>query len=373
MRIAHVFTSQSWGGAEIYALKLAKWQMQAGADVGVWVSEGSPMLAEARRIGLRFWTEPIPSRNPSCGPALAAFMQEEGISTLHLHSARSLWAFARIKSHIQCKILLHVHLWVQHSKRDPWHRYLYSKLDHLLVAGPRAQAAADRLLPVKTAKIQILPYGINLSELDNVQSARSTLGFQESDLVFGVFSRLDRQKGIREFIEAANQALASFEKAKILIVGSPTANEPTAKSYAEELKKLAAAGPLKERIRFLPFQNDYLNLVKACDVVALPSYHESYSLSILDAMALSVPVIGTMSGGTPDLITSETGWLAEPQSTPALSAILTEILQNPGSISSKAKKSKEFVYSHHDHHKIVDESLRLAGLLAPKTLPMLVP
>jgi len=63
---------------------------------------------------------------------------------------------------------------------------------------------------------------------------------------------------------------------------------------------------------FLGKQNDVAGLLSIADIFLLPSEHESFGLSALEAMSCQVPVIATNSGGLPEVVENgHTGWLAE--------------------------------------------------------------
>jgi glycosyltransferase involved in cell wall biosynthesis len=89
----------------------------------------------------------------------------------------------------------------------------------------------------------------------------------------------------------------------------------------------AAAYGVQDRVRIEPVTSEvrpsYANaslLVCASDVESLPR-------SILEAMALGVPVLGTNIFGVPDLITDgHTGWLCEPRDVRALADALDRVL-----------------------------------------------
>jgi N-acetyl-alpha-D-glucosaminyl L-malate synthase BshA len=82
-------------------------------------------------------------------------------------------------------------------------------------------------------------------------------------------------------------------------------------------------------VEFLGKQNHVERLIRLADVLLMPSEMESFGLAALEAMACSVPAIGTRVGGVPELITdSADGYLTEVGDTATQAARVTELLTN---------------------------------------------
>lgn len=97
--------------------------------------------------------------------------------------------------------------------------------------------------------------------------------------------------------------------------------------YAQSLKKLVSSLGLDERVRFLGWRNDISSLIQASTITVLPSHDEGVARVLLEAMALSRPVISTPVGGTPDLIIHEdTGWLHPVDDHEAMSSCIVAAL-----------------------------------------------
>lgn len=355
--IAHVFASTSWGGAEIYSLELAEAQKKAGLNILFWATPGSRLWEEARARGLEVIDQPLPPRIDFFSlRKIKKILEIHSISHVHLHWSGGLWTFALIKKWFSFRLIYHVHLWMKHKKRDPLHWQLYKSIDHIVVAGQRAREAVLRCLPVKGNQIFVCPYARHFSHKQDPTITRSALQIPEEKLVFGIFARLDRQKGILEFLEAL-KTIQSHNNNKLffaLVVGDPTAGEQDAEKYQMELQGFARAY-LQGQIKFLPHQKDYLSFMNLCDVLVAPSYHESYSLVFLDAFYLGKPVISTNAGGTPDLVTQKRGWLVPPQNTEFLVQTLQVVVEQPEIIQQKGQAAQEYVVAEHSFEKVLEQ------------------
>ena len=70
-------------------------------------------------------------------------------------------------------------------------------------------------------------------------------------------------------------------------------------------------------------------LLNACDILTLPSSIEGLPYVILEAMACAMPVISTNVFGIPEMITSETGRLVDPNDPAQLISALSELIGDP--------------------------------------------
>jgi len=85
---------------------------------------------------------------------------------------------------------------------------------------------------------------------------------------------------------------------------------------------------------------DVAPLLKSGDIFVLSSYQEGLPLSLLEAMAASLPVVATAVGGMPEMLTPDIGWIVEPGDPDALAKIIFTVLNDPLTALKKAKKGQ---------------------------------
>ncbi len=121
----------------------------------------------------------------------------------------------------------------------------------------------------------------------------------------GVVARLEPEKGHPTLIDAWPTVLAAFPDATLLIIGEGSRLE----ALTEHVRDLG----LDRSVIFTGRRDDVPEVTKSLDVAVLPSYREAQGLTILEAMALSRPVIASNVGGIPEMIDDEkTGLLVPP-------------------------------------------------------------
>lgn len=86
---------------------------------------------------------------------------------------------------------------------------------------------------------------------------------------------------------------------------------------------------LYDDIRFLGKLEAVEEILAVSDLFILPSEHESFGLSALEAMACQVPVISSNAGGLPEVnIHGKTGFLADPGDVDAMASYAIDLLEN---------------------------------------------
>jgi glycosyltransferase involved in cell wall biosynthesis len=122
-----------------------------------------------------------------------------------------------------------------------------------------------------------------------------------SVLVLGTVSAA---KGTPTAVAMMAQLRSEFPAARLLIVGSGTS------ATMVELRTQIAELDLDATVRVEAFRDDPWVLRDSVDVLVVPSRHEAYGLVTVEALARGVPVVGTATGGTRELLAMGGGLLA---------------------------------------------------------------
>jgi L-malate glycosyltransferase len=191
----------------------------------------------------------------------------------------------------------------------------------IAVSGAVARALVERWHPVD--RLRVVPNGIDLSRIDaepaaaDLAEARAALGDVGARRVVAVIARRKDQ-------DVLLAALGSVESPVLLACVGIEADAT--------LLARAAALPQRHRAVFIPFVPRPLAFYRLAAAVALPSRIEGLSQTLLEAMALGLPVVASDAGGNPDLIRGgRTGLLVPPLDAAAWAGVLTRLLDDPGS------------------------------------------
>lgn len=174
---------------------------------------------------------------------------------------------------------------------------------------------------------------------------------------FLLIARLLGDKGIREYIKAANIIKQHYPNAVFQLVG-PEDPSPDGISL-KELTKLNK----NNSVNYVGATNDVRPFIKDCSIFVLPSYHEGLPRTVLEAMATGRPILTTdVPGCRETVINGENGWLVEKANVEQLVDRMTWFIENPLEWQRMAEASRNMVENKFDVHKVNTELMNIMGL-----------
>lgn len=187
------------------------------------------------------------------------------------------------------------------------------------------------------ARVEVVHPAIDLAAFDPAkidrQAARVRLGAAGTGRVLmGVVAQLSPWKGQDTAIEALRLLREQDIDAHLLLIGSAkfvaSSTRFDNEAYVARLHRLVTDGGLEDRVSWLGERDDVPELVRALDVLLLPSHEEPFGRALLEAMALEVPVIATSVGGPPELIRDGyEGYLVAPEEPEAWAQAVRRVIE----------------------------------------------
>jgi glycosyltransferase involved in cell wall biosynthesis len=158
--------------------------------------------------------------------------------------------------------------------------------------------------------------------------------------VFGVIGRLDPLKGQHLAIEALHHLHARNIQAHMLIAGESTRNEGN--DYEASLRLQIEQLNLQEFVHIRPYSAEVFNFYHAIDAFMLCSKGETFGTVTIEAMAMGLPIIGTNSSGTPELLNHGLcGLLVDPDDTIEWSLAMEKLTHKNDEVARMATRAKE--------------------------------
>jgi glycosyltransferase involved in cell wall biosynthesis len=191
-----------------------------------------------------------------------------------------------------------------------------------------------------TAPITLIHNGVDLERYDHQDpccTLREEYGLPGDAPIVGVVARLEPEKGHPTLLDAWPAVLRAVPKARLLVVGEG--------SRREALEEQAEALGIAHAVVFTGRRDDVPAVTAALDVAVLPSYREAQGLTILEAMALSRPVVASNVGGIPEMVEDGvTGLLVPPHDPEALAAAIVRLLTDHPLADMLARAGHDLVH-----------------------------
>lgn len=173
----------------------------------------------------------------------------------------------------------------------------------------------------------------------------------KSPITFTMATRLLYSKGVYEFIEAARKIRSKYKDKEILftMLGRPQEGNPD----SVPIKDLQKAHD--EGIIYWPGHVENVKewLEKASVFVFPTLYREGTPRCVLEALAMSLPVITTDMPGCREAVkTGKNGFLVKPGDAVSLADAMEQFILHPNLIKEMGEKSKEMAIEKYDIHKV---------------------
>jgi glycosyltransferase involved in cell wall biosynthesis len=195
----------------------------------------------------------------------------------------------------------------------------------------------------------------------NAEELRRQLGAPGDDLLVLSISRLAAEKGLEYLIEAATTLSLMRRRVQIVIAGDGPAQE--------RLERLAATLGVTDRVRFIGFREDVVELLSACDLVVLPSLREGLSISLLEAMAAGKPIVATNIGSQREVAShAEMALFVPPGDTTSLTEAIVRLAGDQGLMTRLGNNARTVYQNFYTEDRMLQSYRQLyLDLLAAKS------
>jgi glycosyltransferase involved in cell wall biosynthesis len=360
----HLCTSEAWGGLELYACTLMAALKSAGGRVLAVTAPGSKVDAYLSAEGIPVYH--LPGRiapSPRAVSLLGRLVKREHVDVIHVHFHRDVWnASLALRRDPLKKLFLSIYMGVS-SKKDILHRYIYRRVDAVFTSSRELNRRLVDLYPIPPERIHYLPYGRAIERYRRDESKRALIrrkyGVREGELLVGTMVHIDPGKGAMDFARSFSYITGDLQPSiKYLIVGEPTRKgrsrpdespfEEHCEAYQREIERYRDSENLGQNIILAGFQEDLIGYLSAMDIFVFPSRDELYSLVVLDAMCMGMPVVAARAGGTiAQIEDGARGLLYEVGNSRDCAARVSQYARSPELRAQHGKAARLFVEEHH--------------------------
>jgi glycosyltransferase involved in cell wall biosynthesis len=284
-----------------------------------------------------------------------------GAELVHANSIRAgiVLALARLRD---TPTIVHVRDCLPPSRTSRATLRLIAATATRIVANSRYTAASVRAA-APNARIDVVHNPVDLQRFDPEAIDRSHARGQLAEagesgrLLLGVVAQLSPWKGQDTAIEALGLVVAEGLDAHLLLVGSAKfvarSTRFDNRDYVAGLHELVDREGLRDRVWWLGEREEVPELIRAMDVLLLPSWEEPFGRALIEAMALGVPVIATDVGGPREIVQDGLqGHLVAPRDAAAWARAIVSVTRSDEGGAAMGRAGRErvrqlFTIGHH--------------------------
>lgn len=326
--IIHVNTERTWRGGEKQVFHLAS-QLPADEFRSVIAApQKSALFDKAVENGI-----PVVRLRSTGELSLRQYfdlkyaVKKYQAQLIHVHTSHGLISAAMVRDIAKLPVK------VIYSRRTDFHlrtgflgisrkKYLWGTDQILSVSDGIKRVLIEDGIP--ESRIQTIYSGIDIDALThNADGTRFRHEFEipENAVVVGMVAAFAPHKDPFNFIEAARIIHTSHPDVWFVFAG--------AGSMWDEVNTRISQTSLASRFILPGFRRDVPDILNALDVFCISSREEGLCTSILDAMAMSLPVASTLAGGIPEAVEDGvTGLLAPVGDSKALAENISQLIDD---------------------------------------------
>jgi glycosyltransferase involved in cell wall biosynthesis len=345
-------------GAETFLARLLR-RVRGGQIAHFCVSSPSAANAEMCAAQMEFETLGIGGKaNLLALPRLLHAVRSRRIHLLHSHLSTASWWCGWLERFGGPPSIGHVHGFTS----AVWHR----RQTHLIACS----AAVEQDLVTKGVpadRITVLHYPVDPDDMRPTRSSsvvRAELGAEADVPIVGSFAHLSVKKGYRELVQAAELVLRERPEAQFWCFGDGP--------LRAELESTARRLGIADAFKLFGFRRDVPDLMRAIDVMCLPSHREPFGLVYVEAALAEKPVIACRAGGAVEIVNHrESGLLVPQRNVAELADAIFTILDNQSLSAAMGRRGRELALERFSWPRYLARLVKLYERVHGETLPEL--
>jgi glycosyltransferase involved in cell wall biosynthesis len=335
VRVLHLIDSGGLYGAESVVLNLSTGLTRKDhhSVIGCFSYKGKnkpDIAAKAQSLGLETVVFELKNKHDFFSlPKMATYCKKNNIGLIHSHGYKPSLLCLALKLFYGIPYVVTCHLWFVRNTRLRIYVFLekISMLFASRVIGVSEEITGQlKKAGINSSKLKTILNGIDVEATPTAKPydevrLRAELGLRNDSFIFGSLGRLTEQKDYGTFLRAAAELLNNRQDPEFIIAGNG--------ELQADLTALSQKLGIEDRFHFLGFRDDKKTLLKLIDVFVLSSLDEGLPIAMLEAMAMSLPVIVTKVGGIPKVIQNgENGILIEKENSVQLAEAMLLLIND---------------------------------------------
>ena len=357
------------GGMNLYILSLCNETNKLGIEVDIfarWHDQNEPEIIQinerTRLIHIRAGhprdesTIDVYNCLPEFQANLLSFIEKEDIKydVLRSHYWTSALVAEKIKKQLGSPDIVTFHTLgavknrafggrLEPELRIKSEKEIVATVDRVVTSTPEGKSNLINLYGSSPDKVSVIPPGVDLDFFrpKDKEKARRELDLEEYKRVLLFAGRLQPFKGLDLLLHAMTN-LPNHGITRLLVVGGNAGKGDELAKMNSLVKELG----ISNMVGFVGAV-EHKNMSKfynAADICVIPSYHESFGMVALEALASGTPVVASRVGGLATIVKDgETGYLFEERSPETLATYLCLLMSENEIRNSMAKAARQSV------------------------------
>lgn len=352
VQVTHRFPP-SIGGIEMHVLDISTGLVNNGIDVEILSADLDEKKNNEKEkiegISVKRFRSFAPDESFYISPQIYFYLKKNHYDVIHAHNYRALPAFFASLSKGDSKFIFTPHIYgfqrrgLMHKIYKPFGNKIFKSADKIISISNIEKEWLEKTFDVDE-KIKYIPHPIKIPEKLDLK-----LDFSRDIKRIGFVGRLATEKNVDILINAFKKVRISYPKIELLLVGD---------GYQRyDLEKIAGPG-----IQFLGrlSRDETFKFYSSVDLIVLPSQFEVAPLSILEAMARSIPVIATPVGELPYILNDEKECLfTKIGDIDDLSNKIIRLIEDTELSKQISKNGRTFVETNYDMNKVIKEYINI--------------
>jgi glycosyltransferase involved in cell wall biosynthesis len=354
VKVLHVEAGRHLYGGALQVLYLLEGLKTRGCDSVLVCPRGSAVASRAR--GLAGAVHAIPLHrdvDPLFPLRLRTVIARERPDLVHVHSrlGADVWGgLVARRLGVRCVLSR------RNDNPEPgWFaRWKYGLYDRVIAISEGIRQVLisegvpeNHVVPVRSA-VDPAPYA---SPCDRAWF-ETEFGLSSGARTVGVIAQLIARKGHRHLLQAVPPVVRRFPEVRFILFGQGP--------LEGEIRRLCDTGAVTRYVQLAGFRSDLHRILPCLDLVAHPALIEGLGVSLLQAASSGVPIVGSRTGGVPEIVRDGVnGYLVAPGDSQALAGTIRRLLADPAKARTMGAAGHRLVETEFSLERMVDGNLRV--------------
>jgi len=207
-------------------------------------------------------------------------------------------------------------------------QFLLLRTDAVVGVSPEISAFLKQKYRLSEQRVRTILNGIDtqmFAPTHRNNNFRSTLGLEDSHIAIGMTGNFRKVKNHHLLINAFAHITSRFPNARLVLLGQGFSGDP--ENTEKDIHALVRKYGIADKVLFLGYRDDVHTVLQCLDIFCLTSFKEGLPLSLIEAMACGLPVVGTDVEGIRVVIEPDrNGFLVEPHDSGNLARVLSTLI-----------------------------------------------